>query len=171
MGETRNQRRTRRRRETRDDREVLRFEALEKECSSAPIMVFHHWEVSPQRLCGYIYNDVRFANGSYVHTGEITYNKTLEHPLQLNACHVSAERVWCAKTPRTTYNVKHMSSSWMEVGAGNAFNRLKYKLWPKLVIIALLLRARRRVFAPNGPGYRETMAHFMSLTLNETVCD
>lgn len=157
MKETRNQRRSRRRRETKDEREVLRLEKLKKECSDAPVVVFHHWE-SPLLLCGYIYNDVRFANGSYIHTSKIIYN----------LCNEDAN-IWCAKTRRSTYNVKYMSFDWIQVGAGNALNRLKYKLWPKLVIVALLLRARRRVYAPGGPGYRETMAHFMTLTFNDDV--
>ena len=161
MGESRNQRRSRRRRETRDDRDALRLEKLKKECSHAPVVVFHHWEMSStrRRLCGYIYNDVRFANGSYIHTGEVIRN----------VCH--GELVWFVTTPRSTYNVKNMTANWIQVGAGHAYNRLKYKLWPKLVILALLFRARRRLYAPDGLGFQEAMAHFMTLTFDDNTVD
>ena len=160
MKESRNERRSRRRRETKAERDMLRLEKCKKECSDAPILVFHHWEMvgDIRRLCGYVYNDVRFANGTFIHTGEVLTSKYAHH---------ESERLWCAKTPRSNYNVQYISANWVQVGASHPFNRLKYKLWPKLVLVALFLRARRRVYAPDGPGYRETMAHFMMLTCND----
>ena len=162
MKESRNERRTRRRGETKADREILRLNQLKKECSDAPKLVFNHWEVVAYKrwLCGYIYNDVRFANGTYIQTSEVTHIEIADY---------EGTRMWCVKTCRSTYNVRYMSANWIQVGAGNAFNRLKYKLWPKLVVIALLLRARRRVYAPDGPGYIEAMSHFMKLTCNDIV--
>ena len=150
-GETRNQRRSRRRQETRGEREQQRFHGLITMTMNAPMLVFLYWAGSC--MCGYIYNDNRFPNGTLVHTGPIVYNVVET----LTATDLS---VWIAKSSRTTYNVKRVSPRWKEVGAGDPLNRLKYKLWPKLVFMALLFRSRRRVYSPGSAAYEECKVRF-----------
>lgn len=89
-------------------------------------------------MLGYLYNDKRFANGTSVRTSEIIYNEIVTSSTNPELS------VWIAKSYGTTYNVKHISPRWREVGAGDPLNRLKYKLWPKLVFMAMLLRIQRR---------------------------
>ena len=163
-GETRNQRKSRRRRETRDERERERNEVVVRECdevvirnefSHLSILVFYYWEPCPLRICGFIYNDPRFSNGTCVHTSGITS--------QQKNCR---NGTWLVTTSHTTYNVKLMSNSWMQVGANDPLNRLKYKLWPKLVFISLFLRTRtHRTYSPGGIGYMECMERFKRLSV------
>ena len=144
-GESRNQRRSRRRRETKDERQQIRLERL-------PILVFCNWAASPLGIHGFIYNHSRFSNGQRVTTSCILYQAKTSVALYV-------------KTLHTTYNVKLMSDNWIQVGAGHQLNRLKYKLWPKLVFISLFLRTRtHRTYSPGGIGYVECMERFKYLS-------
>ena len=116
MGETRNQRRSRRRRETRGERELQRFNRILAMCENAPTLVFSYW-MGPI-MHGYIYNDNRFPNGAHIHTGAIIFNKAMTLTADPNM------KVWLVKSERTTYQVKRMSPRWEEVGAGDQLTGL-----------------------------------------------
>ena len=154
-GETRNQRRSRRRRETHGEREQKRFDRVLQMCMHAPTLVFQYWYSGS--MCGYIYNDIRFANGTLIHTSKIVHNKMVM---------TGDSYAWVAQSLRTTYNVKRSSPSWTKVGAGDARNRLAYKLWPKIVFMALLLRARKRMYAPCTAAYEECKTRFESMSMS-----
>ena len=149
-----NRRRDRRRQETRDQREVLQVRKAYEQLGTDPcIIIFSHWR--GECIEGYIYNDSRFANGSFVCTSKIQFNDTrfMKHKL------------WTVRSEHTLYRVHYLTERWIAIGASSPLNRLKYKLWPKLVMIALLFRVRRVQCQPGGTVYVECMQRFEKMKL------
>lgn len=156
----RNLRRDRRRAETREAREAVKLDAIhEKLGTDPPVIIFRNW-YGPCGCCGpclegYIYNDKRFSSGSLISTSEIIYNdvRFMKHNL------------WTVESKHSIYRVYNLSEAWISVGASSAKNRLKYKLWPKLVMIALFLKVRRAQCEPGGKIYHECMERFNTLKM------
>jgi hypothetical protein len=139
--ETRNQRRTRRRAETRENREAERKEELTVRvaelCASArATLVFLFWET--QCAHGYAYGHSQFANGTRVRTSPVHRNTFVN------------DELWFIATANTNWRVVRHSDAWHAVGAGNARNRLCYKLWPKLVLLGMYRRIR---YNPGNSAY------------------
>ena len=154
--ETRNQRRSRRRAETRSDRDAAtRARLLQEMGVSPPILVFLHW-MPCRRMVGYVYNDARFSNGTAVCTSELIHN---------DCRYADSDNMWIARTPHSTYRVYPLTSAWVRVGASSPINRLKYKLWPKMLMIALLLKVRESQCAPGGIVFYECARRFDFLKL------
>ena len=153
--ETRNPRRTRRRAETRDERTAGRRAKVLAAVSDAPTLVFLMWDAYGC-MHGYAYNHPHFPNGSRVRTGVVLHNQ----------CEFAATHgVWAAHTITTAWRVSRMQPAWERVGAGHPGNRLQYKLWPKLVFVALYLRTVRRRFAPGGAEYHACHARFLRMAI------
>ena len=146
LRETRNQRRTRRRAETRDERAAQRRANVLSAAVDAPILVFQCWERCGS-MRGYAYNHPRFANGAGVVTGSVLRN-----------LHEFADThdVWMVHTQSTIWRVRRIGPAWRRVGAGHRLNRLKYKLWPKFVILALYLRIARTLAPPRDSVCRQS---------------
>lgn len=102
MGETRNQRRSRRRRETKDDREFAQFQLLRNESIHLPKLVVRvlcggDFARRDDCITGFIYNDIRFMNGSLIQTGRVQYVKTASF---------ENRTVCIATTSRSTYSLE-----------------------------------------------------------------
>ena len=152
LKETRNQRRTRRRAETAEDRYNARKEIYVQNAKNLPVIVFRYWEFNC--ITGYVYGSLRFSNGTLIRSGDVRHeeNKVGMHVIF---------------TLNSKYRVVQMNDNWRQVGAGHVLNRLKYKLWPKLVLIALYHKTVRKLFEPGGIGYHECLKRFeeMSMTM------
>ena len=146
MPETRNQRRSRRRRETWDERCEKRYQQiLNKKSNASCTLVFTNWYRNS--LQGYAYNHPQFASGARLTTSSVTNNY---HEFQDRG-------LWVVTTRNTTWNVVRMSDKWERVGAGNPLQRLIYKLWPKMIFLAMF---RRIIYNPLNSGYMMAMHDF-----------
>lgn len=139
--ETRNQRRSRLRAGTRDTRDAARKEERTARvldlCAGAHVtLVFLFWET--QCAVGYAYGHSQFANGTRVRTSLVHRNEFVNDDL------------WFMATENTKWRVVRHSDAWHAVGAGNARNRLCYKLWPKLVLLGMYRRVR---YNPGNSAY------------------
>lgn len=151
--ETRNQRRSRRRAETSDERLNVRIEQYIERTNKLPILVFSHWVFGG--MVGYVYNHEWFPNGTRIQTASVTYESSKFNRL-------------IVITRNSTYRVEMPNDKWKQVGAGHALNRLKYKLWPKLVLIALYRRVVNQRFMPGGTGYYECLHNFAIMAMYQT---
>tara|TARA_B100001741_G_scaffold210714_1_gene174348 strand:+ start:9614 stop:10066 length:453 start_codon:yes stop_codon:yes gene_type:complete len=148
MPETRNQRRSRRRRETRDERLEQRYKrAIDQKAKATCTIVFSNWYYNS--IQGYAYNHPKFASGARLTTSTVTHNNR----------EFADENLWVIRTQNSTYHVVHMSDAWEKVGAGNPLKRLVYKLWPKMIFLAMF---QRIMYNPMNSGYMMALQDFQT---------
>lgn len=149
MKETRNQRRGRRREETKKERELsedkkLIYEIKAQLEKATYTLVFTSYYFGS--FSGYVYSHPKFASGAMVTTSTVVKNR-----------YEVKSGLWVAETKNSIFKVVRMSEAWSNVGAGNPLKRLIYKLWPKMIFIAML---QRIMYNPGNSGYIKAMCNF-----------
>lgn len=151
----RHKRRSLTRKNTYQERLDFRIQNLTNLSINYPILILLYYKYNCAE--GYCYNHPKFSNGSRVLTSYITYTK--------NIGFTQKDKIkygWIIVTKNTHWKCFYLDEKWDSIGAGNPLNRLKYKLFPKLIFLSIFNRIKYR---PENSGYLTCLNNFNQLKL------
>ncbi len=151
----RNNRRSLIRQNTNQERLDYRIKILTELSLNYPILILLYYIQNYAE--GYCYNHPRFSNGSRIRTSLISYTKNLGFSED-----DKIKYGWIIVTKNTYWKCFYLSKKWDSIGAGNPLNRLKYKLFPKLIFLSIFNKIK---YNPGNSGYLICLNRFNQMKI------